>query len=130
MIDMNKSQILEKLKKYNFDKNQYLVISSAAMVILGIKEETSDIDIAVTESYYKYLLKNKDCVFERVNEYGISCYLIDEIINFATTYYDINKIFIEDIPVQQPKKILELKRSLNREKDKKDINLIKEFINE
>lgn len=130
MIDMNRKQILEVLKEYNFDKNEYLVISSAAMVILGIKETTSDIDIAVTHTYYNYLLKNKPCVFERVNEYGKECYLIDNIVNFCTTYYEDNKIFIDGIPVQEPQKILELKRSLNREKDKKDIRLIKEFINE
>lgn len=127
---MNRNEIIEILRKYNFDKDEYLVISSAAMVILGIKEETSDIDIAVTKSYYEYLLKNMPCAFERTNEYGVDCYLIDNIINFATTYYDENKCFVENIPVQNPQKILKLKRLLNREKDIKDIKLIKEYINE
>ena len=130
MTDMNREEILQCLKKYNFDKEEYLVISGAAMALLGIKESTNDIDISVTQNYYNYLLKKYNCIFERTNEYGVDCYLIDEIINFSTTYYENNKILIDDIPVQEPQKILKLKRSLNREKDNKDINLIKEFINE
>ncbi len=127
---MNKKEIIETLRKYNFDKDKYLVISGAAMVLLGIKESTTDIDIAVTDDYYKFLLENISCTFDRVNEYGMESYSIDNVIDFCTTYYDANKFFIEDIPVQEPQKILELKISLNREKDKKDIKLIKEYMNE
>lgn len=130
MIDMNKKQILETLKKYNFDKDKYLVISGAAMVLLGIKENTSDIDLAVADDYYEYLLKNVSCTFDRVNEFGKVSYTIDNVIDFCTTYYENSKEFIENIPVQQPQKILELKISLNRKKDKKDIKLIKEYMNE
>ena len=127
---MNKKEIIETLKKYNFDNDKYLVISGAAMVLLGIKETTSDIDIAVTDDYYDYLLKNISCTFDRVNEYGMASYSIDNVIDFCTTYYDNNKCFVGDIPVQNSQKILELKVSLNREKDKKDIKLIKEYMNE
>ncbi len=127
---MNKKEILDCLQKYNFDTKQYLVISSAAMVILGLKESTSDIDIAVTETYYNFLLKNYDCVFERVNEYNKKCYLIDNIINFCTTYYEDKKTIIENIPIQPPQKILELKKSLNRKKDSNDIKVLKEYIDE
>ena len=49
MIDMNRKEIIEKLKQYNFDKSNYIVISGAAMVLLGIKDKTSDIDIATTQ---------------------------------------------------------------------------------
>ena len=54
MIDMNKEDIINILNKYNFDKDNYVVISGAAMVLLGIKDKTSDIDISVTDSYYNY----------------------------------------------------------------------------
>ena len=127
---MNRTKIIETLKKYNFDKDEYLVISSAAMVILGIKESTSDIDIAVTDDYYNYLIENISCTFDRVNEYGMTSYSIDNVIDFCTTYYDEEKQFVENIPLQTPQKILKLKKSLNREKDTKDIKFIKEYINE
>ena len=114
MIDMNKNEITNKLKKYNFDKSKYLVISGAAMVLLGIKKETSDIDIAVDKEYYDYLLSNYNAIFERCNEFNNKCYLIDNIINFGVDYYSDEKLIINDIPVQTPQHILSLKKYLNR----------------
>ena len=130
MIDMNKKQILEVLKKYNFDKNKYIVISGAAMVLLGIKESTSDIDIAVKEEYMEYLLNNYNCTFEKINVYNKQVYFIDDIINFSTSYYSEDNILVDNIPIQKTEDLLKLKLYLNREKDKKDIKLLREFINE
>lgn len=130
MIDMNKKDIIDTLKKYNFDSTKYIVISSAAMVLLGIKNTTKDIDIAVSDDYYEYLLKNYNCKFERINEYGKKVYFIHDIINFSSTYYKNNRLIIEEIPIQTANDILELKLFLKREKDYKDIELIKEYINE
>lgn len=130
MIDMNKKDIIDTLKKYNFDSTKYIVISSAAMVLLGIKDTTKDIDIAVSDDYYEYLLKNYNCKFERINEYGKKVYFIHDIINFSSTYYKNNRLIIEEIPIQTANDILELKLFLKREKDYKDIKLIKEYINE
>lgn len=130
MIDMNKLDIINALKKYNLDKNEYIVISGAAMVLYGIKEETGDIDIAVSQNYYSYLLNNYDCIFKKVNEYGNKVYIIDNIIDFSTTYYKEEKVYVNAIPLQSLKDILKLKLNLNREKDKIDIEKIKEFLNE
>lgn len=130
MIDMNKKDIIDTLKKYNFNSTKYIVISSAAMVLLGIKDTTKDIDIAVSDDYYEYLLKNYNCKFERINEYGKKVYFIHDIINFSSTYYKNNRLIIEEIPIQTANDILELKLFLKREKDYKDIELIKEYINE
>lgn len=130
MIDMNKKDIIDTLKKYNFDSTKYIVISSAAMVLLGIKDTTKDIDIAVSDDYYEYLLKNYNCKFESINEYGKKVYFIHDIINFSSTYYKNNRLIIEEIPIQTANDILELKLFLKREKDYKDIELIKEYINE
>ncbi|MCI5879331.1 MAG: hypothetical protein MRZ34_00895 [Bacillales bacterium] len=127
---MNKKDIIDTLKKYNFDSTKYIVISSAAMVLLGIKDTTKDIDIAVSDDYYEYLLKNYNCKFERINEYGKKVYFIHDIINFSSTYYKNNRLIIEEIPIQTANDILELKLFLKREKDYKDIKLIKEYINE
>ena len=56
---------------YRHDKNEYVVISGAAMALLGIKDHTSDIDIAVTEEYYDYLLKNVlDAVIQKILIYN------------------------------------------------------------
>ena len=130
MIDMKKDEIIKTLKKYNFDNSKYIVISGAAMVLLGIKESTSDIDIAVTKDYYNYLLGNYNCTFDRVNEFNNKCYLIDDVINIGVDWYSEDKEFIDDIPCSTEEDILELKEYLNRKKDSADIKKIKKYIKE
>lgn len=125
---MNKDEILYILRKYNFDSSKYIVISSASMVIQGIKESTKDIDIAVTKDYYDYLINNYDVEFERKNM-GVKVYYIDKVINFSTNYYNASEVIMyEGIPVQSLEGIRNLKSSLGREKDIKDINLIDKYL--
>lgn len=120
---MNKDEIIKILKKYNFDKEKYIVISGASMVMHGIKDKTSDIDIAVSKDYYNYLLEHYECVFEVTNVFNHKIYLIDNIVSFGEDYFTKPE-FIEDIPVQTLEDVINLKKSLNRDKDKIDIELI------
>ena len=129
---MNKKEILNILKKYNLKTEKYIIISSAAMVLNNIKKETKDIDISVEKDYEKELLKNYKCELEREimdNNKKYKAYMIDDIINFSTHYYGEYKTKkIEGYNVQRIEEILKLKQRLNREKDKKDIILLKEEI--
>lgn len=124
---MNKKEIINILKKYDFDKNKYVVISGACMVLYGIKETTSDIDISVTKEYYNKLLKQFNCEFERINEFGEKIYYIDNIINFGNTYYTEDKIYIDSIPVTSIEELIKLKKYLNREKDISELKKIYKF---
>ncbi len=129
---MNKAEILNKLNEYNFDTNEYIVISSAALVIQGVKEETKDIDISVTPKYYKYLEENYNCELERYDEKNnINIYYIDDVINFSTNYYSEDKddfILLDGIKIQSISSVTRLKNMLNRPKDMKDIELINKFL--
>ncbi len=117
---MDKNAILKKLKEFNLDKSKYLVISGGAMVLLGIKDTTKDIDIAVSKDYCEYLLNNYSCEFDRVNEFNHKCYNLD-VFNFGIDYYSDDYEEVEGIRVQTVEDIIKLKRFLNREKDKEDI---------
>ncbi len=129
---MNKAEILNKLNEYNFDTNEYIVISSAALVIQGVKEGTKDIDISVTPKYYKYLEENYNCELERYDEKNnINIYYIDDVINFSTNYYSEDKddfILLDGIKIQSISSVTRLKNMLNRPKDIKDIDLINKFL--
>ncbi len=118
---MNRKEIINYLKKYNFDPKKYIVISGAAMVLYGFREETSDIDIAVTKDYKKKLLKEYKCFLENIES---DSYMIDDIINFGDNYYKRRREYIEGFPVQKVMDLIDLKRKLNRAKDKKDLKLI------
>lgn len=122
---LNKEQIIRILKEYDLDTNNYIVISGSAMVLLGIKDTTNDIDISVTKEYYDYLLTNYDCNLERINENNNKIYYIDKKINFGYDYYSFDSLKIEGIPVQKLDDIIKLKESLNRKKDQKDLELLR-----
>lgn len=126
-IKINKDDILQLLKKYNFDPKEYIIISGAALVLQGIKEYTTDIDIAVSSKLYNKLLKDYNCVFERTTE-NYDCYFMDDIINFSEHYYnDIESTELFGYKIQTIDSIHKLKENLNRENDKQDIKLIIDF---
>jgi len=121
---MNKIEIINELKKYNLDTNRYIIISGAAMVLYGIKEETPDIDISVTSDYEKELLDKYNAVLEHIGKNDNNAYMIDDIINFGVNYYSKANNFIDGLPVQTIDEIIELKKRLNRPKDKNDLELL------
>ena len=128
-MNFSKKEILEKLEKYNFDSNEYIINSSAALVLQDVKGYTSDIDIACSNSMYDTLLKKYNCLFEK-NDGQYKVWFIDGLINFSNHYYnDIEYIELFGYKVQTIESVLSLKRNLNRKKDKNDIKLIFDFYN-
>lgn len=125
---MNKTDILNTLGKYHLDINEFMIISGASMVIQEIKENTKDIDIAVSKEYYDYLEKNYKCDVAKVIN-GLNIYSIDDVINFSTNYYNKDEaIMYEGYPIQKLDKIREMKLKLSRQKDIQDINLINKYL--
>ena len=124
---MNREDIINTLKNYNLDTSKYIVIAGAAMTMLGLKEQTHDIDIAVTKDYYEYLKDNYDCKLEWCNEDN-DVYYIDGIINFGVNYYNGDHLIIDEIQVQKPEDIIKIKQIFGREKDMEDIKLIKKYM--
>ncbi len=126
---MNKQDIVKTLNKYQFDVNEYMIISGASMVLQGIKSSTGDIDIAVSKKYYDYLVENYDCTTQKVKN-NLNIYLIDNVINFSTNYYNREEVIIYDgFPIQNIDGIKKLKLNLNREKDINDINKLDKYLN-
>ena len=126
---MNKKQIIETIEKYKLDKSKFIVISGAALVLLEQEKATKDIDIWCDNDYYDYLLGNYDCKFERTNEFGEKAYLIDNIINFGVSFKPKNVEIIEGIQCSSLRDVLELKKFLNRDKDKFIINKLEKYLN-
>lgn len=124
---INKQQILKILDDTNLDKDKFCIISGAAMVLLGVKPETYDIDISVKPEYFQELIKNYDCKFERVH-LGNECYYIGEHINFSVNFYPQESVNICGYRVSSIEDIINLKKFLNRDKDLLDINELNLFL--
>ncbi len=126
---MNKKQIIDIIEKYKLDKSKFIIISGAALVLLGQEKNAKDIDIWCDNDYCDYMLSNYDCKFERTNEFGEKAYLIDNIINFGVSFKPKNVEVIEGIQCSSLRDVLELKKFLNRDKDKFIISKLEKYLN-
>ena len=124
---MNKKQIIKTIEKYKLDKSKFIVISGAALVLQGIENTANDIDIWCDREYCEYLLSNYNCEFERTNELGEKAYLIDNVINFGVSFRPQEVEIVEDIQCASLKDVLELKKFLNRDKDKSIIKKLEKW---
>ena len=117
---MNKEKLIKLLKKYNFDKEDYIILSGAAMVLRNLKDTTNDIDIAVSDELYNELLDNYNCTFElNVDDYDV--WYIDNIINFSNHFYnDVEYDYYNGYRVQTKESIEVLKNKMDIVKGKEN----------
>ena len=134
---LNKKQILYLLAYYELDKfkDQFIIISGAAMTLRGLKDETHDIDITVSEKLLNYLLvnyPNRITIEKYDKKTGDYIYYLDKYINFSRNYRTkteyTTEILLNNYNIQYPRSILELKENLNRTKDLNDIKVLKKHV--
>ena len=123
---MDKQEIINRLKEFPYSRDEYWVITGSAMVLYGIREKTHDIDMGCTSA-----------MADQLEADGYS-YQLTESGNRKFNYGDDIEIFenwlcgsiehVEEIPVISIDGLIEMKKELGREKDFRDIALIKEFI--
>ena len=111
---MNKLEIFKELEKLDLPKDKYIVISGASLVVQDIIDETDDIDLTCSKEFYDKLdwpirigafgveIKYKDC-------FEIGCNLPE---------YQ-NVVLINSYRFLSLEECLEIKKRLNRPKDKK-----------
>lgn len=122
---MNKQDIINRLKEFPYSKDEYWVITGSAMVLYGIRELTHDIDMGCSSKMADQL--EKDGYVPTLTESGNRKFVIgDEIEIFENWKYgSIERI--DGVPVLSLDGLIEMKKSLGREKDYRDIALIEEF---
>lgn len=127
---MKKIDIFMTLEKYNLNKEEYIILSGAVLVIFGVKNETHDIDLAVSDQLYKYLEANYNCIVDQYDdEYKANVYLIDNVINFGPKYFnEIEYEYYDGYKIQTLESIIKLKKDLGREKDFDDLKKIAVYL--
>ena len=116
---MTKKDIIETLNNYNLDKDKFIIISGAALVLQNFSNQTHDIDIWVSKDYYEYLLSNFICEFDRINEFVNKAFMIDDVINFSFDFCPKNYVYTNGYNVASLRDCYNVKKLLNRDKDKK-----------
>ena len=116
---MNKLEIFKELEKLDLPKDKYIVISGASLVCQDIIDETDDIDLTCSKEFYDEL----DWPI-RIGAFGVEVKYMDcfEISYNLYEYQDV--VLINSYRFLSLEDCLEIKKRLNRPKDKK---LIKEL---
>ena len=122
---MNKQDIINRLKEFPYSKDEYWVITGSAMVLYGIREMTHDIDMGCSSKMADQL--EKDGYVPTLTESGNRKFVIGDDIEIFENWKYGSIERIDGVPVLSLDGLIEMKKSLGREKDYRDIDLIEEF---
>lgn len=123
---MNKNEILELLFQFPYSRDDYWLITGSAMVLYGIKEQTSDIDMGCSTVMADQL--EKAGYSYEITESGNRWFKYDDKIEIFENWINDTVTEIDGIPVITLQGLLEMKQELGREKDKNDIKQIIDFM--
>lgn len=122
---MNKQDIINRLKEFPYSKDEYWVITGSAMVLYGIREMTHDIDMGCSSKMADQL--ERDGYIPTLTESGNRKFVIGDDIEIFENWKYGSVERIDGVPVLSLDGLIEMKKSLGREKDYRDIYLIEEF---
>ena len=120
---MNKTDIIQKLRAFPYDRGAYWVAAGGAMVLHGIRNETRDIDLGCTPEMADRL--EADGYPYQVTPDGNRWFKIGSDMEvFENWLYD-TVVFADGIPVISLPGLIAMKQALGREKDSRDVELIR-----
>ena len=119
---MDRNEIIQRLRSLALDSCEYWVITGSAMVLHGLRPETHDSDLGCTSALADRLAREGYPTKTRAD--GTRKITIGEDIELFENWLCGNIEAIEGIPVLSLEGLMEMKRSLGREKDQRDIALI------
>ena len=123
---MNRQEILDQLSAFPYDRGEYWVVAGAAMVIYGIREQAADIDLGCSKKMADQLEANG--YLYRWTADGKRWFRSGGSIEIFEEWLRDSIVLIDGFQIVSLKGLVEMKRELGREKDLKDIELIRSFI--
>jgi hypothetical protein len=123
---MNKQEIISILNEFPYSRDEYWIITGSAMVLYGIREQTHDIDMGCTSKLADQL--QADGYSYALTESGNRKFEIGDNIEVFENWIRGTIDVVDSFPVISIKGLVEMKHEIGRDKDKKDIALIKEYM--
>lgn len=134
---LGREQIIDAVKKLGWPSEQYLVYTGTVLAVHGIRP-ANDIDIVANSDLFSKLQKNQDWESAKPSETDTYFLERDDIEvasklewkDFEITLEDAkrNEDVIDGIPFMALSDVVKVKQAMGREKDKKDIKLIREYL--
>lgn len=122
---MNKEELEKLISTLKIEKGEYWILSSASLVLRGIYDSAADLDLAVTEKGLKQLKENYNLV-QKENGWYIVNDKVECVLDTKEPYKieKFGEYYLQDI-----NDYYNFIKNSNREKDKKRIPLIENYIN-
>lgn len=120
---MNKEELLKLIASLKIDKDEFWILSSAALVLRGILLDAGDLDIAVTEKGLEQLKENYDLI---ENPRG---YIVNDKVECIVDVKEDWKIEkCGEYNLQSIEKYYDFLKHSNREKDKVRMMIIEKYM--
>ena len=123
---MKREEILNRLDSFPYDRKEYWIVAGAAMVLHGLREETSDIDLGCS-SWMADQLEAEDHLYRRSSD-NRRCFKYDEDIEIFEEWFSDSVESIKGYSVISLEGLIKMKEELGREKDMRDIERIRAFL--
>ena len=126
---MNKEEIFNLLKELNFPKDEFYILSGASLVIRGIREKCSDLDLCISEELFNSIKNKYNLTENKKNECGF--YQISDIIEVVAEkkgnfkMEELSPYNLEDLHT-----ILDYKEKRNLLKDQVDVKNINKYLDQ
>ena len=122
---MNKEELEKLISTLKIEKGEYWILSSDSLVLRGIYDSAADLDLAVTEKGLKQLKENYNLV-QKENGWYIVNDKVECVLDTKEPYKieKFGEYYLQDIY-----DYYNFIKNSNREKDKKRIPLIENYIN-
>jgi hypothetical protein len=122
---MNKEELITLIDSLNMPKNMYRVNSGGALLMMGIREKTADLDMCITNELFE-IFKNKYDV--RKKEGSIfNLFYISDLVEFFVED-DFEYTMIDNYPCETLESIIKFKEKHRRPKDLIDIENINKYL--
>ena len=120
---MNRAEILRRLKELPFDPAEYWLLAGGAMVLYGFREETADLDLGCSAALADRL-EAAGCPCRRMSD-GKRRLSPNEQVELFEDWQEDRICTLDGVRVVSVTGLIEMKRRLGREKDLRDIQLIR-----
>ena len=122
---MKKEEFLKIVDSLELDPEKYYIYSGGSLLIRGIREETGDVDLRVSEEYFEELKKR----FTFTQGEYCDLFVLSEDVEFTVGGFNKNNSeMYEGYPIETLDAIIKWKMEHSRPKDLRDIELIKKFL--
>ena len=120
---MTKAEILQKLHDLSWPTQDYWVVAGGAMVLYGLRPETSDLDLGCTTARAD-ALEAAGMPYRRMDDGSGRWFTLDRDVEVFENWLLDRVELVEGVPVISLQGLRQMKAALDRGKDRKDIALL------